>query len=587
MKDQFSEWLLTSLRNDAAPKLIQNKILEHLERYHHREILGIYLVLRRQVADLGVVDYLKIIEEIEERIYQLILSKRVPPTPTEAESMRQNLYIVQREYPEIHPSGDRDFELYLQARQREDRAGARTIYTRLLNKYPDVDTRANLLRFWRKGRGLFHILFLEARLSLGANLNKKIRAYISALVEAFAHTGNQTLALMGSIRRATQILPPNKEISLALLEKLLNYSNFLNWHPIEFQSIYNILRSFYEETLFQQRKISLVTESEQTRKKATVKQIDLQKVSFTKEDLQQILVSPKIQGTTNLTLAYCRKYWLMVGDPLFENKILLYSQKYRTWHHSIFQAIARGKMLRQDDEVILMNVYNVISRNLPYDYDIRREYIMQVIWRKIKPQAVIKKQQQTEVAALPQPTRRRQTKQRDLKPSAERNGKKLKKPSKKEHTPDADTQPASVPDVPQKQSKPAAPSQRPKTIKPEKAREAVPTITPKSILDRIAEIDFTEQKNLPIIFRRNLEPEIETYIRSIGYLQKVELKPYTVSLATISVKNFILENMANIEPNWKLSKERLEVKELGLDIDDIQPIIENCLKSLRELAHAP
>lgn len=588
MKERFIEWLLDALKQDEAPKLIQNRLLQHLQAYSYREILPNYLVIRRHVADLGIVDYLKIVEEIEERIYQLIISKRLPPTPDEALMIKQNLYIVEREYPEIRPSGDRDFELYLQARQREDRAGARNIYTRLLNKYPDIDTRANLLRFWRKGRGLFHVLFFEARLALGANLNKKIRAYLSALVEAFAHTGNQTLALMGSIRRATQILPPNKEASLDLLEKLLNYSNFLDWHPVEFQSISNILRSFYEETLFQQRKISLVTENEQAKKKSTVKQIDLQKVNFTKEDLQQILVSPKIQGTTNLTLAYCRKYWLMVGDPLFENKILLYSQKYRTWHHSIFQTIARGKMLRQDDEVILMNVYNVISKNLPYDYDIRREYIMQVIWRKIKPQAVVKKQPQTEVASLTQP---QQVKRKKQETGAKARAKTRAKTSEKQAASRAAPR-SRVAVVPTKPSRPQKESPTSQKVSKKKVQSETiqPTTTvakpSKSILDLIAEMDHTEQKNLHIIFRRNLEPEIESYIRSIGYQQKVDLKPYTISLATISVKNFILENMSTIDPDWKLSRERLEVKELGLEIDDIQPIIDNCLNSLRKLTHA-
>lgn len=581
MKRPLLDWIVNAFQNDTAPRLIQERILKHLEALGYREILPTYLNLRRHVAELGVVDYLRVVEEVEERIYQIILTKREPPTPEEAQQIRQNLVIVEKEFPEIRPSGDRDFELYLQARQREDRAAARNIYTRLLNKYPDMDTRANLLRFWRKGRGLFHVLYLEARLSLGRKLQGKIRAYISALTDAFAGTGNQTLALMGSIRQATRILPPNKQVALELLDKLLFYSGFLNWHPVEFQSISNILKSFYEETLFQQRKINLVTETEQARKKTTVvKQIDLQKVKFTKEDLQQILVSPHIQGTTNLTLAYCRKYWLMVGDPLFENKILLYSQKYRTWHHSIYQAIARGRMMRQDDEVILMNVYNVISRNLPYDYDIRREYTMQLIWRRIKPQAVVKKsltpkpEEATPNAAAP-PTPSAPAEPTSREPTGARPTRSAARPTS-----------ARSPKSPTSSRPRAVPKSPPKRLKAAPHAEETSTLpaAAKSILERIAEMDHSEQKNLHLVFRRNLEREIEEFIRATCYLQKVELKPYLVSLASISIKNFILDNLTVVNPDWKLSKERLEVKELGLDIEDIQPIIEKGLKSLRETA---
>ena len=584
MKDSITSWVIESLQKDIAPRIIQSKLIEHLENFKYREILPHYLAIRRQVADLGVVDFLRILEEIEERLYQIIQQKRVQPTPEEAHRIKQYLTIVEKEFSEIRPSGDRDFELYLQARKREDRAEARNIYTRLLNKYPDVDIRANLLRFWRKGRGLFHVLYLESRLALGEKLNQKIRTYIQTLVNAFAETGNQTLALMGSIRQATKILPPNKQVALSLLDKLLFYSNFLGWHAVEFQSIYNILKSFYEETLFQQRKISLVTESDASKKKTKViQQIDLQKVKFTSEDLQMILVSPKIQGTTNLTLAYCRKYWLMVGDPIFENKILLYSQKYRTWHHSIYQTILRGKMMRQDDEVILMNVYNVISKSLPYDYDIRREFIMQMVWRKIKPQATTKKRpgegDQNILQTKTEASSKKQKTAPEVKPSPPSRQKQLGSKPKKE-----------------KELAPKRPDKNPKTEKPKKeprvntkseiqSREKpkfqqLPSSIAKSIMERILEIDQTEQKNLHLVFRRNLEIEIEKFIRTVGYLQKIDLKPYTISLATISIKNFILENMNSVNPNWLLSKERLEVQELGIVIDDVQPIIESCLKTL-------
>lgn len=596
MKDSFLNWLLGSLREGQAPRLIQNRLLDHLKKFEYRAILPRYLHLRRTVAELGVVEYLRVLEEIEEKLFHLIQAQRTPPSPEEQKRIRQYLTLVEKEYPEIRPTEDRDFQLYLQARSLEDRAKARMIYSRLLGKYPNEDIRANLLRFYRKGRSLFQVLYFEARMELGAKLERRIKAYIQALVSAFAGTGSQTLALMGSIRKAVQILPPSKDAALNLLERLLFYSQFLEWHSLEFSSIHNVLKAFYDETLFQQRRIDLITEEEKARKKTKVVQkIDLQKVSFSPEDLQMILVSPKIQGTTNLTLAYCRKYWLMVGDPIFENKVLLYSQKYRTWHYAVFQAIARGRALRHDDEVILMNVYNVISRNLPYDYDIRREYLMQVVWRRIKPQAVVKRPPLTESSRA-----------EELREQARA---ETAPPKKNVGQDQSRTQPATAKDngkVHQTHARPTSaprgtgrhrrsasprPSSPPASSQRRKKQAQTTTLAaeqpaPKSIMERILEIDQTEQKNLHLVFRRDLEPVIEEHVRALAAQQRIELRPYTVSLATISIKNFILQNMNNPRPDWKLSQERLEVQELGLLVEDIEPIVETCFQNLRQHTHA-
>ncbi|GEM_PF-4302578 len=561
------EKFIQLLKDDAPSRDIHHLLLKSLGSLNFRDILSEYLSLRHAVLGLEKIEYIKVLEEVEDRLYALLVEKAVPPTPDELPLFRARSLLAEKEHPEAGPADDKDFKGYLRARSLEDKTTAQKIYSRLLYKYPDLDMRSNLLRFWRKGRGLFQFLYQDAKQDLGRRIEERVKKFISAFVELFSQSNMQTLELMGNIRSAVRILPPSRDTALLVLDRLEIYSRALNWFPAEYLSISKILRSYYEESLFTNRRVTLVLSTPKVKKHpSTVQKIDLQKVNFTPQDIQQILVPPTVVGTTNLTLAYCRKYWLYFNDTSLENKILLYSQKYHSFHYLVFQAIQRGRLRRADDEVIIHNVYSIISKGQPYDYNVRRDFMMQQIWRRIRPQAQMRhtiQEAETKVEA-------KKVKTKEVKQI---------KPPKPVKAPKLVRVPKTV--RPPKTVKPP----QPKKIKKSKGEWEVYSENDSeghSIMKRILALDTSEQKNLHLIFRRNLESEIEAYVRDFIYIKKSQLKPYAVSLVIISIKNFITSHMESSDSNWMLSNERQEVAELGLDIRDIDPIIDKCFEVLQK-----
>ena len=103
-----------------------------------------------------------------------------------------------------------------------------------------------------------------------------------------------------------------------------------------------------------------------------------------------------------------------------------------------------------------------------------------------------------------------------------------------------------------------------------------------SILERISRLESGEQKNLVLIFRRQIEHITENFVSDFAHHTGATLTNYNRSLTVLSIKDFILNNLENPNRNWALSQQRQEVKELGFNIADVEPIIESCLNQLEK-----
>jgi hypothetical protein len=85
-----------------------------------------------------------------------------------------------------------------------------------------------------------------------------------------------------------------------------------------------------------------------------------------------------------------------------------------------------------------------------------------------------------------------------------------------------------------------------------------------------------------ILFRKTLEPVIEEFLWNHLHKEGKKLGGGQFSIALITIKEFILNNYLETDMNWSLSNQRQELKSSGLDIVNIDWIMDRCLEVLRE-----
>jgi hypothetical protein len=90
-----------------------------------------------------------------------------------------------------------------------------------------------------------------------------------------------------------------------------------------------------------------------------------------------------------------------------------------------------------------------------------------------------------------------------------------------------------------------------------------------------------------IHFRKSLEPVIEEFLWNHSHQSGVKLGGGQFSVALITIKEFILSHYLDPNMNWALSNQRQELKSTGLDIVNIDWIMDRCLQVLREKTTQP
>ncbi len=567
------------------------------------DLLTTYIALRVYLKQQSQENLCGALEEFEPQLVNLVSAQPTGSPPTSLRKVRA--LFLKTEHPEIQSGHDLDIGAYFQARFDKNLELARKLYQRLSTKYPEAESRATLLRWHRTAHALFAPLFSRLTEELADRSLESIRRTILYILQCFGSgPRGKNWSLLEPIRTALRALPPSKARAAQVLERLRAYSQEAEWHVQEFASVCGVLQDYLGDHLFERKEIRLVLPkslSEQTQRpsKAKVVTIEVASVTFTEQDLKEILINPKIQGLENIALTYCWQYWLKTIDPAFENKVSVYSARHRTPHAAIYQIIKDGQARGVADEEILYAIYAVVARDSPYEYNVRKDIYMQSVWRRIKPgeqakpviedtrawaEQLIKKEKRERKERRKRATllveRQRQEKQEVRKAAAQ--AVQQKKQEEAQARTRAEAKVALMREEDKKRR--------------ERARQALatPDLTSHwtkydgteleviSIKDRIEAMPNGREKNLHVLFRSRLEETIQLYLKDFAAEHGLDVKNVQNTLAVLAIKDFILANYNATSRSWMLSNERLKVRDLGLEVNDVEPIVENCLARLAD-----
>lgn len=613
--EEFTASFLQLFRLRSSEKELQQAWLGWVKSLPWDQVLFLMVRFRTLLRQNQAEHLLGLIDESEKDFEEFYFQQKYLPPPQELQVQPARESVLRTQHPEVTPSGDGDIPQYFHLRQEKSMESARKVYSRLTDKYPDPEQRANLLRWHRTGRRLFGPLYWQLRNQLADRQLEQVRKTILYLLRCFTQTtGTKAWDLLSRIRTAVKILPSDKKKAWEVLEHLQDYAQKLDFHKKELDSIVQLLADYFSDVLFSRKEITLVLpksldESENSsRPKATVQTFDVAHMEFSAQDLKEILINPRITGLENITLSYCLLYWLKTNDADFENKIYLYSLKFRSFHYRLYLIIKKGQESGVKDEDILYALYNVLARDNSYDYNVRKDIYMQSTWRKIKPGQEDKILSEDSRALAEERIRQAKEEKKRLKVKA--NQVIQQQREEKEHI-RSQAQKA-VDQMKRQEAENRARAEKKVELlreaeKMEKAkaaekarreREALkqPVRSPQgsqnqwtkydgteqsvvSIRDRVQALDNLPEKNIHHLFRSRLEKEIQHFVQDFIDNQKLDVKAVQKTLAVLAIKDFLHNHYDKPYRSWVLSNERMKVKELGLNITDVEPIIENCLRN--------
>jgi hypothetical protein len=212
----------------------------------------------------------------------------------------------------------------------------------------------------------------------------------------------------------------------------------------------------------------------------------------------------------------------------------LYSKKYNTIHYRIFQIIKGYRLKKITDDVILLEIYSLLSSS--YQYSLKEDLLMQAIWRKIKP------------ADMPKVI--------EMKNNVKHNGKTAKTAAGKGN---------------------GEKTQRRFKLFENAGRNSGSSI---SLHDSIGGFSRGVVFNAHDEFFRLLPKYVEKYL--LRHRKKNTSKdPYILKGALYIITTFITDNYKIISPDWKGSLAKREVTNIGFFVPEVDTIISTCLEDLR------
>lgn len=616
----FTASFLHQFHLRASDQALQQNWLVWAQSQPLDQVLILMVQFRTNLRQNQAEHLLGLIDEVEKDFEEYYFQQKVLPPAAELQIQPAREAVLKDQNPEAGPTGDRDIPQYFHLRQEKDMETSRRIYARLTEKYPDPELRANLMRWHRTGRRLFGPFYWQLRNQLADRHLDRVKKTILYILRCFTETsGTKAWDLLTRIRTAVKILPSDKTKAWEVLERLQDYSAKLAFHRQELDSIVKLLADYYSDVLFSRKEITLVLpksldETESNRPKATVQTFDVAHIDFSSQDLKEILINPRINGLENVTLSYCLLYWMKTADPGFENKIYLYSLRFRSHHHRLFSIIKKGQETGAKDEDILYALYNVIARDSTYEYNVRKDIYMQTTWRKIKPgQEERVAVEDTRSLAEERIRQAKEEKKRikvkaDLVIKQHREEKQMLRSHAQQTVDRMKRQEAEnraraekklelmreAEKIEKAKTAEKARREREALKQPVRSHQALQNQWTKydgteqsviSIKDRVQALDRLPEKNVHHLFRSRLEQEIQLFIQQFIESQGLDIKAVQKTLAVLAIKDFLNNHYDKPYRSWVLSNERMKVIELGLNITDVEPIIESCLKNFAPAQH--
>ncbi|HOC28779.1 MAG TPA: hypothetical protein PKH40_03785 [Treponemataceae bacterium] len=491
--------------------------------------------------------------------------------------------ILTQEYPNISLDSDLDVERYFDLRSSGRQAEALKLYnTKIAQKYPDPEKRAQLIRLYRSHDSRFQELLAESLLALADRLierTKKIILILTRDIDSLRQ--DDAYSVIKLAESLLSIISPDRYEAIAFTEKYVRYAKVLDFRSVQMERTAELIRLYVTDNLVvlhefrkeNERKKTVKHKQTQIEKKSRPT-IDLSTIVFDPADIARICLPPQITRTEDIVIAYCLKYWNLVFNPTFEKTIFLYSRKNKTCHHEIFQAIKKGREHNWKDEEILNSVLsNVVTG---YYYSINGDLYLQRTWAAYKDRVAAPIPAAEAVRPVKTATythRRKQTIKRNKRKQETRIAPVSKKT--KTHT----TAKILTSKTAAKPSRPFTRTQGTRTIELPKQPERVLS-APNSIADIIRKKTGKTYTVYKELFFRGIRPSIRTVL-SGSTTKKGSFFNKKQNEAEEIIYTFLFEHYNDPYQNWKDSPDRKQVEELGYYLPEIELVIEGWIKENR------
>jgi hypothetical protein len=532
--------------------------------------------------------------------------------------------ILKEEYPTMSFDSDSDIERYFEMRKQGRQADALALYdTRLRKKYPNDAQRTELLRYYRSRDPRYAEILRESMIDLAERLVVRTTYVISLLTKDIDSVDlTDAYSVIKLTEGLLSVISPDRYVAISFTEKYVRYAKALNYRHDEMERTAELIRLYVTDTIesvqdfkkeHEERRKQRARQTERQRE-AKRANFDLSRIVFSDEDLRRIMIPANVTRTEDIVIAYCMKYWNLVGDPAFEKTVFLYSRKYRTKHNDIFQAIKNGRDHGWKDEEILNAVLATVVTG--YYYSITGDVYLQRSWARCKAglDAGGESQEQTPIA-LPQAQVNPHTTAYKAKKWAApktapraahriaqaahttraveiKTAQKPARPALVDKTIRQTVKVAPVKVAPVKASAPIAKAKttikaatRAATFKPEKASvrtrrpklPAAPAFKPNSVADMIRKITgktYTVYKDL---FFREIRPSIRA---TLAASRSGRANPFGSKQndAEEIMYGFLEAHYDDPYQNWKGSVERKAVEDLGYAMPALEPVISDWIE---------
>jgi hypothetical protein len=482
--------------------------------------------------------------------------------------------ILKEEFPNISFESDIDVERYFELRNAGRQSEALSLYNnRLVRKYPDEAKRTLLLRYYRSHDPRYRAVYKESLESLADTLVSRTRKIIEILTKDIdAVKMTDAYAVIKMAEGLLSVISPDRYVAISFTEKYVRYAKVLDFRFDQMERTAELIRLYVTDTIESVQEFKRerdeqkkVLSREQKRQRARQPTFDLSRIVFSQEDIARIIIPQSITRTEDIVVAYCLRYWNLFNDQAFEKTIFLYSRKYKTRHHDIFQAIKNGRQHGWKDEEILNAVLaNVITG---YYYSISGDIYLQRTWARMKESYQI-----GGTPALPQTSERERTVTRTGKKRQTAKKAILAKKMKAE----------------QEKKKVVVQATRTKQVTPFKkaarvatpAVPATPAFVPNSIADIIRKMTGKTYTVYKELFFKGIRPSIRTTL-SASSTKRGNIFDNKQNDAEELVYRFLFDHYSDPYQNWKDSAEKTKVEAYGYVLPEIEPIIARWIKDNR------
>ena len=472
-------------------------------------------------------------------------------------------YILNQEFPDLSLSGDVDIERYFIYRKQGREKEAIFLYDNKLRlKYPNETLRIALISAYRKKDPVFISLLTQCLKSLANRTIERTKIIINFISESIGNIPKTNiLSIVRQCENVVSSISQDRYQVIPFTEKYSRYASYFNFKKKEMKEASHLIK------LYISGEFSYLAMREEARIRNEKKEkkifLDFSKITFTKAQIDFVLISPNIKRVEDKVIAYIAQYLPSCLDTSFENLVLLYSRKYKTKHYDIFKAIKTIVIAKKNDEELLTNVLMTVSDG--YYYSISGDIYLQKEWAKLKDNLIEAKTKKEEKEAY-NSSKAEKKEAQSKKHTVKEKNKELSNIRKKNRLIKAKEK-TKKSEVLHKEAKKDIQKET-SNIKHEKVEklESIKDCIKRIIGDNYGIYDELFFKTVRISIRHVLEKSM---------IQKMSLFGDEENIAEDSIYEYIEKNYENPYQNWILSENNKQVETLGFKISSIEEILKD------------